>query len=1020
MISTAAFRNRWRAVLTRSCVALARIEITSPSALTIYAATDEVRTPDGSHWEPLLGKAISISSPGGFLSSDVNLGTADFRLVDKRASFVANGETVSTVLANYDVVGATVTIILWERGLSSWEDRLERFVGVIQTYRVTTGEIRLSAIQPVDWNRDVTPRRITMQEYPQAPEESVGAALPTILGRIPGLPMRRPFAASYSDLQYIRELVAGGVRMAPGVLVDTGRGGGGTNPPARVLFAGHRCAQIGVYSGQRGTSIWLEGKDNVPHVLNVPPARVVNDDAGAGCTIPDGTGSAYAPIYPTDLRLVADYASNPRAILERQNEVVFARLDYTAGQRNLIAMLGSAPDHGKIVHAYAQIVYRSSAVLTGARFKVTNTALGISATTPISASLTESFMTIDLGTAWGASALPDEPWDFAQCELSVVWEGGGTYNGSLEVVLMGILVEYLPAQETLGIEKRLETVTVPRPRLGPGRHRPRHGSHVYSAPSASEREVLTTIKELRGKFYANVHGVPDDASGTYTGTALAVIERPCDVARYVLEAFAGAAADRVETGLGEFGSFVDARALLRTWTNRDMILGLHLSDAVDVQTVLGWIMAASASSLILSEYTGRWEFHPWRVSPDPTYTIPVSKEDLLDPDTAIEVELTPLANILSGLRVSYGYDGLAKTYPHECAISGDGSSGGHGFRNLRDAFLTVTAGINDKIDTYQASGGAITHVLAPGAYSPESLVSALKAAFPGTSQNVAVGGIIVYGVNDRIVVTDGTYKGVSIPAGTYSMENLAAMLQARIATVSTGWTVTYSRTSRKFTFARSSTPAGLAFLSGAEQTCAAVVGFGLRDLSGSSSYTSDGVCEEGLVAIAKTQEFDLRWRTGTNGLLGTKQTASEVLGFDYRNDDVGIGRGGPGYRHVGYCPKSALESTILTVDQRLGKRREVPLEGRALYDSETALEVRNRLVALLGGPRGVVTFSSEKHPDLRRGDVFEFAEDMDALRPYPVPGSGASWIGRRFRVLETHQRAGDSWHSEIVAVDVTD
>jgi hypothetical protein len=1019
VISTEAFRERWRSLFTRQCVALARIEITSPDALTIYAATDEVTTPDGQHWEPILCKEIAITSPGGFLGTDVPLASASFRILDKRASFVGDDEVVSSVIANYDLQGARVTLILWECGLADWEDRLERFVGVVQTYKTKNAVIYFTAIQPVDWNRDVTPRRITMQEYPQAPEEAIGAALPTILGRIPGLPMRRPFAAEFSNLQHGREHMAGGARVAAGVLVDTGRGGGGTNPKAKVLFAGHRCNQIGGGGGIYGTTIYLEGKEGLPHVMDVALADVINEDSGAGCYVPDGTGTAFAPVYPIDIRVTTNYADNPRAVLDRFNECVFARLNYSASQRALIVKLPSVPDPGRFVQAYAYLFYRSSATLTGAEFKSQNVVVGglPASTASIPASVTESFVSILLGTAWASGSLPDQPWDFSEVELSVGFAGGGP-AGSIEVIAMGITAEYVPAQEVLSLEKRLETVPIQSPRRDRGgRHR--HRSHVYSPSDSATREVLTSITELRGRFYANVYGMPDDGLGTYTANPLSVIERPPDVAQFILERFAGVLGTGIERTLGEFGSFASARALLRTPSSRDMILGLHLSESVNVQTVLGWIMAASASSIVLSEFTGRWEFHPWLPGPEVTYTIPVSFEDLVDPNAVVEVELTPLGNVLSGVRILYGYDALTKTFPLECAISGDRSMAGHAYRNLRDAFLSVSAGVNDKIDTYQTSGGAITTTIAPGDYTPASFVSALKAALPGDGQNVAFGGVIVAGVNDILVINDGSYRGVTLTPGTYTMEALADHLAAQIATVSAGWVVYYTRSTRKFTFQRSYGTAGLAFSSGRAQTCAAVVGFGIRDLSGSLTYTSDGICEEGLVAIAKDREFDLRWRTGTNGLLGTKQTASEVLGFDFRNDDVGIGKGATGYRHVGYCPKSNLEASILAVDQRLGKRAEFPVDGRALYDTATVLELRNRLVALLGSPRGVVTFTTLSHPDLRRGDVFEFNGDMDRWKPYAVPGSDGLWAGRRFRTLETHQRAGDSWHTEIVAVDVT-
>jgi hypothetical protein len=158
--------------------------------------------------------------------------------------------------------------------------------------------------------------------------------------------------------------------------------------------------------------------------------------------------------------------------------------------------------------------------------------------------------------------------------------------------------------------------------------------------------------------------------------------------------------------------------------------------------------------------------------------------------------------------------------------------------------------------------------------------------------------------------------------------------------------------------------------------------------------------------------MDLPWLTGPNA----GRTCAGLLGFDAGEDLSAIGS----RRHwTGVCPKNARERDLASTASRYGVRRALVLDGKVIYDSETAREVRNRVVALAGVPRTVLTFSTHRAPDIQRGQVIQFAADVGELLPYPDPISDGSWTGKSFVVTEVEQNLGPtSFATRVVAVSV--
>jgi hypothetical protein len=123
--------------------------------------------------------------------------------------------------------------------------------------------------------------------------------------------------------------------------------------------------------------------------------------------------------------------------------------------------------------------------------------------------------------------------------------------------------------------------------------------------------------------------------------------------------------------------------------------------------------------------------------------------------------------------------------------------------------------------------------------------------------------------------------------------------------------------------------------------------------------------------------------------------------------------------HLADAPKSEAEAPLLRSASRYGARRDTVLDLRAVQETETALELRNRLAALFGKPRVTLEFTTEMAPDLERSRVIQFSSDMDAVLPYPDPDSDGSWVGKRFVVVETEQHLGPvAFYTKVLAVSL--
>lgn len=612
-------------------------------------------------------------------------------------------------------------------------------------------------------------------------------------------------------------------------------------------------------------------------------------------------------------------------------------------------------------------------------------------------------------------------------------------NCVFDVFFVGIAASYVPDQSIVRTDTNLTVTPVPMPMPNPFPS----GTAQSIVNTYQQKLIATATYEFLGDFFAHVSGWADDGAGKFTGSAGTLVERIPDVVRHMLSTYGLVPDANIVTG-SAFGSFTDARAMFKTWMNTDMVLGFSFAQTMQLSQLLSWVMTAGACDVWCSSFDGFWRILPWKTAPTITYARPLVRLDVLDPERGVELTMTPDSDVISSVVVNYGKEASSDATTSIVSASATSSAAGHLYHSLRDGMMTVTHGVNDAIDLVARGVNSLPPVVAyipTGDYDSSAIVSGLTTLFTAKTSFT-----VVAGVNDRVdyeATAGGSVSFTTVAAGTYTRAAWVTALSGMMNTILPATGAACSDTAAGLMFSRNS---GASFrfrwdlnptinaraLFGFSEPLAvqAVALYGLAGwyLGGFNPATSWTVTLDSEYRLHLTSGggslFWLLWRTGLNGLLGTKRSASGVLGFDWQNDDRGIspvaaGMSSGGAEHVGVAPRFIVERALAGSDAIYGPKVPVQIDGRCISDTRTAVELRNRLVGTMNRSRGTASFATETCPDMERGDVFAFDVDMDALRSYGVAGTDGSWAGKTFRVTEEHGHFGDAWHSEIVAIDLT-
>jgi hypothetical protein len=281
-MATAAFLKAWRRS-GREPFGLVKVELTDPSARTLYLSTAEVATPGSPPqvWEGVLTKWGPIVAPGSFGSRTIDLCSGTFQLpAAGRLAYQTGAARLSDAFRQYDWQGAKVTFYFWEGTLTDVADLQQQLAGRVQTCPIKDGIITVHVLQQLD-DREIPDEVIGTDKWPRAPEKSKGRVPPIDYGRLKALPLRTPpWTAEYGNIATGHnglQLIAGGRRAVPGVVVDIGRGGD-AGGPTKIVFAGHPVKRIG--DDTNGTTLWMEQDGKLCRLQ--PGAQVNNCRCASG------------------------------------------------------------------------------------------------------------------------------------------------------------------------------------------------------------------------------------------------------------------------------------------------------------------------------------------------------------------------------------------------------------------------------------------------------------------------------------------------------------------------------------------------------------------------------------------------------------------------------------------------------------------------------------------------------------------------------------------------------------------
>jgi len=1070
-------------------IPMVKVFLTSPSVKTLFLSTNfiEVETSGIFQlWEGAIVSVDPIRVDGSNLGTGLEPVTAGFTMATRAALGFQTAETdnISKLLKDYRWIGAKVELYLWSQTLTSFSDALLEYTGVIGNYRVDGDEVHFPLTQRGDWQRIISPTRVSRDVFPRAPDRSLGKALPIFYGAVKSLELHvPPWDAGYSRAVHDMEHSFGGQIGMQVIPVDSGRGGSGQRQ--EFLIAGHAIKSHNSPLTDLTTYFIRQGDVLVPIEIpafavagcsttinvatlttsndflaagvkigmplsgtNIPAGTTVlaiasatsltmsanatatgsgitvtftatlNGVAGAGFQLNDGFAGASWPLTPTGVPTgIAQPGDDLRYAID-PSDVSFARLTYQPSgplidKRRGIWSLPDIPTPGDLTTGINNVSlrfgYRSSAALTS--FKV-----GIQKISPssfqqvnLSPSTTLIGTSVSLGANdWGAGSMPVTPWAFSECQIVAYWDLAPAPGAREDVWIhfVGLEVVYAPRAK----------VWAPGYRIAPGR---KYLPRVWLPVAGEPIRTVAPDTEIDADFYGTCEGYQDDGSGTYSGSASALIERPADIAHHLLRNYAGQSAAQVQTATSTFGSFVDARSAIGTWNSGQLKAGMQISDISDVETLLKDLARAGHAWVYLDRFTDKWHWIPWIKGGGTDYARKVWRDDIF----SYHVEAMPNTRVPSAIRILYAYDAARREFTKSCYCSTGGSGAGHKYQDIRDEqdFKVVT-GVNDKLDVATGAGLA-TVTLSGGSYADGHAMAkhvdgTMEATIAAQDFMVCYGAVVEAGYNDKLDFNDGAVKAATVAAATYAtMEALATAVQNAMNAVSTDWECVYSRDTRKTRINRLSGTKTLLTATGANKATTAYTLLGYNsnaDVTGGT--VAQHFSEEEMFHVeCLTSAMDLLFASGANGSTqAAPKNCAELLGFNaiYDRDAAGARR-----HWTSDSPRNTLEKTLADAADAYGQSRELVMELRSVYDTDTVRTIRNRVIDQLRNPPLTMRFTSYRMPDLRRGELLRF-DDLDNFGIfYPKQGSDGLWAGKRFRVLKVQQRMGPSFEQEIECVE---
>lgn len=1022
MSMTETFKKYWRLGSSRVPITLARLAFPAPSTDMLIIASQEVVLPDGSIWESGF-KGGTLSEKVGMLDTGPNPCDASCQIANRLYPFMTSGVAADT-LATHKWQGATITIWFWNdvrdasgNQLLAATDKYQVYEGVVDAFDYDDNWIYLNLLQSRSWNRRAPNRRIDNSSWPNATDVALGIAEPVVMGDFSAFPMRAPHTTSYGN-KSVQEDSGGGRGAIPLLVVDPGLG----SANVKLLAAGHECADLLNRSG--GLTAFIVAND-VLAPLDTAGITETLASGGSYLSINDDALIAYYGVRAIDVRTGAgnNTAGNPRRAMDVFDETTYAELDQATGKTALELVLPNVGSLGTIESVDVLVSFSGNGSNTHQLRAYPRNSVSTATGTVVSATSTTATPTT-LSGAW-ASAWWSANWEFGAVtggqnpvNLRVDFAGGTTNKAKIHHV--ALRVKHRP-QRSLVTPQASHLVPVTRPvYYGRGGYGGRN--HFDVIVGYNPVEDLPASYEIGGQFYGHVKGAPDTA-GTYTGTVGALIQRPPDMIRWFMDTYGEAVT--FETAAGAFGSFVDARSILRNGAPSDFKLAARIAEVTTVQQVIQRICEQSLACVTIDPGSGKWLFHAWTQGPAVDYDWTFTREDCAD---LFHPGVTSNTELAQGVRLNWGFDYFLGRNLFQSYVTEDSSSQGYSQATTRDQRIEIDA-TNDRFDwkTGAWGGGPFTYAdsLVNGTFTDPMDVAAdvqdnvLRFRISTASYYTAAGygHFVRTGFNDSFNFWYGgtpTYYHATLAAGDYSPDEYWALIAATMnATAGVSvFTGSYNHLTNKGTVVSSGSTFGFQskFTSHTSPGTSAIwtMGFNLGTGSGAAATTVTSAypiyADRFWMNSEPTATFQLLALTGAN----VAATCFGALGYDAADDTLGN-------QHHARLARGYGESEVADNVALNGPHEDDVFDADWIRDEITAQNWRDRRRAFVGSPRKTIRFRTTACPDMQRMRVIDFDASVDARLPYGEFGSDGSWAGKAFRVLEVEKDLGPHYFTEVYA-----
>jgi hypothetical protein len=646
-------------------------------ARIIRISDREFTDDDGNYWQPLIFDKTTLDVRGKL--GEFGWQPADYDLIigDGRLGFQDLTDRVSTLLAQYQWSGTTVVVYQAFETLTDPTKWGVLFGGEVANIKnVTPTDITLACVQNRKWQVQIPPRTASRNDYPELPEEQTGDPLPIMIG---------DWETNRGDLHTdlpgganTKAYLAGVARGAAPLMTINPSETDSETPEYFISDRQLHTAHLFVYILDQESGRLAAGIDT----------DVINPTGGPATAILDSRELYLAILGVDNSSSTTDTWNNSSKEGKNIKLEGFDQLDFNNNKKILQVRLPDVAPKGEYLGSDVRIWYSLNSITgTNPRFGIKNTAhsthdsLAISSVTTYPSTVPQQSIdvatTVPSGTPISSGTVGD--WDdIKNCDLYVEVQDAGQL---LQLFRIALIVRFLSAGTVV--------------KAGYTREPPLTGKALTTATYFGGEDVARAMFDIQdievlpryafnpaGMTYGK--GAKDDGSGTYTGTASALIEHPADVFHYLLRDMGGAAANEITTATDTFGSFTDCRTTLANYRMLTYLGGVR-----DLNDIRGNI----ARQFLIWFYRRNvaenqpWVAIPWELGGSVNYRTAAGPFYFNDTHIArgsLKATTSSISAVRNRVRVNFDYDPRTNTYAEQVFITDADSRGWDGSTFSRD------------------------------------------------------------------------------------------------------------------------------------------------------------------------------------------------------------------------------------------------------------------------------------------------------------------------------------------------